>query len=121
HRAPVVLDVADHLLIRGDEAAGGGEGLRERPDDDVHLVLEPEMRRGAAALLAEHPHPVGIVQDQPGAVLLLQRHDPGQVGQVASMLNTPSTTISSPFLPWFSARICSSCSRSWCLNFATSA
>ena len=51
----------------GQEAAQAGEGLRERADDEVDLVLDAEVLGRAAAVRAQHADRVRVVDHQAGA------------------------------------------------------
>ena len=79
----MVLDVVDDAPRARHEPAHGGEGLGERPDDQVDLVLQPEVLGvplpvspstpvACASSTTTRPVPAG------------ELHDAGQVGDVAA-------------------------------------
>ena len=78
-----IAQVLDHLGRTGDEAAAGGEALREGAHPQVDLVLEPEELAGAGAAGAEHADGVRLVDHQPGAVAPAELDDRRQVAEVA--------------------------------------
>src|SRR5512143_3259371 len=70
------------VLVGHDEAADGRHGFAVGTHDDVHLLLEPEMLRGAPAGRSQHAYPVSVVDHQTGAVCLAQASDVGERGNV---------------------------------------
>ena len=78
-----VHEVVDHGLAGGDEAARGGERLRERADDDDPLGIEAEAREGALAVGAEYARCVGLIEDEDSVVRAGQLDECGEGGDVA--------------------------------------
>ena len=68
-RAGAVLDVVDDRRVAGDEAADRGHRLRERPHDQVDVVLEAEVLGRAAPGLAEDADAVRVVHHDAGREL----------------------------------------------------
>ena len=79
----VVPEVIDHLLGAHDEAADRRQRLRERADDQVHLVGDAEVGGGAVAFRAQHAHGVGVVDREDRAVPLSDFEQRRDVGDVA--------------------------------------
>ena len=74
-----VDQVLDDRGIAGDQAALGAERLRQRGrDDDVRLAGEPGLAHQADPARAGDAEPVGLVDDQQGAV---RRAHAGQLGE----------------------------------------
>ena len=71
------------LVRAGDEAAAGGERLRERAHPQVDAVLDAEQLGGAGAARAEHAGAVRLVDHQPRAVGAAQLGDLRQRRDVA--------------------------------------
>ena len=82
-RARLDAQVVDDLVRAGDEAAAGGERLRERPHPQVDAVLDPEQLGRPGPARAEHAGAVRLVDHQARAVGLAQLDDLGQRGDVA--------------------------------------
>src|SRR3954471_950453 len=82
-RARLDAQEVDHVVRAGDEAAAGGERLRERAHAQVDVVLAVEQLRRAPAELAQHADPVGLVDHQAGAVRAAERGHVGQRREVA--------------------------------------
>ncbi len=78
-----MFEVVAYGLGGGDEAAHAREGLAERPDDYVYVILEAEMVRDPRAPRAEDADAVGVVDEYAGPVLLRQLDDGGQIANVA--------------------------------------
>ena len=80
---PLAQQVDDGLR-RGHEAAhAAAERLAERAGDDLHALARAGQRRRAAALLAEMPVGVAVVDHDEGAVALGEVADLRQLGDVA--------------------------------------
>ena len=80
---PLAQQVDDRLR-RGDEAAhAAAERLAERAGDDLDAVAGAGQRRRAAALLAEMPVRMAIVDHDDGAVALGEIADLRELGDVA--------------------------------------
>ena len=73
----------DHLGGARDHAAARGQGLGERRHPQIHVGLDAEELAGACAARAEHAEAVGLVDHQPRAVLLAERDDLRQRGDIA--------------------------------------
>ena len=82
-RARLDAQVVDDLVRAGDEAAAGGERLRERAHPQVDAVLDPEQLGRPGPARAEHAGAVRLVDHQARAVRLAQLDDLGQRGDVA--------------------------------------
>ena len=79
----MVLDVVDHWLGAGDEAAQRGEGLAEGAHHQVYVVVDTQVSARPFAA-AQDADGVGVIHHQPGAVFLAQGDDLRQRGDVAS-------------------------------------
>src|SRR5206468_3277103 len=64
------------VVRSGDVASDDAEGLRERPEFDLDLVLDVEVRGDATTTVAEHAFAVGVVDVDHRAKFLA---DPGDV------------------------------------------
>lgn len=73
-RAGVVAQVVGNLLVGGNEASQGGEGLGEGSHDEVHVVGHAHVVAHAASLGPEDAYAVGLVDHHGGVVLLCQLH-----------------------------------------------
>ncbi len=69
-RPAVMLEVVDDVLAARHEAADRRQRLGEGAGDDVDLVRQPEVRRGALAVGAEDAEGVRVIDGEGGAVLL---------------------------------------------------
>jgi hypothetical protein len=79
----MVLDVVDHVLVADDEAAEGGEALREGAHGDIDLLHEVEVRRGTAALPQDADR-VRVVDVEASAARLADLHELRQVDDIAA-------------------------------------
>jgi hypothetical protein len=70
-----VLHEFDDVRIARYVAPHGGEGLGEGAHHEVDLVFEAEVLAGTAAVRAEHPDAVGVVDHEAHAEALLERDD----------------------------------------------
>ncbi len=80
--AGLVPQVVDDVGPAGHEAPDGGQGLAAGTHDQIHLILQTEVLRGAAALLAQDAGGVGVVHHDPAPVLPGEADDLGQVGDI---------------------------------------
>ena len=69
---------------RGHVAAEGSQGFGEGAHVDVDLIFKPEITRSAAAALADHAEPVGVVHHHAGAVFFREGADLGKLRNVAA-------------------------------------
>ena len=72
-----MLDVVDDCGVTGDEASHRRQGLGERAHHEIDLVLEPEVLGGSAPILTEDAESVGIVDEKPRFVAILELDDLG--------------------------------------------
>ena len=79
----VGAQIFDILALAGDETARAAERFGEAADDEVDLVGEAEVVRGAAALAAEHAEAVGVVEHVETVELLGGGDQLGEVSDVA--------------------------------------
>ena len=82
-RPTVVAEVVDDAVGRRHEPADRGQRLGEGARDDVHLVRQPEVRRGAVAVRAQDAQGVRVVQRQRSVVAPRHPHQGRDVGDVA--------------------------------------
>ena len=82
-RPAVVLEIVDHALGGGDEAADRRERLGEGARDDVDVVGHAEVGRGTVAVGAEDAEGMRVVERQRRAVLPRDPDEAGHVGDVA--------------------------------------
>ena len=79
-----VAEPVDDLGLGADEAAAGGEALRQRADDQVDVVgVDARVFAEPAPLVAEHADRMRLVEQQPGRMLLLQLDETRQIDDVA--------------------------------------
>ena len=79
-----VAHIVHHPFLGGHVSAQAGQRFGEGAHIHVHLILQVEIAGRAPAAFADGPKTVGIVHHDPGAVLLRQSDDVGQVRDVAA-------------------------------------
>ena len=90
-RTRAVIEKFDQVGVAGDVAAKRADRLRERADLDVDPAVHAEVIDRAAAVRAEHPARVGIVDHHDAAGFLGQlAQRPAAAPRSPSMLKTPS-------------------------------
>jgi hypothetical protein len=78
-RAAVMAQVLNHVGRTCDDTAHRRERLRERRQDQIDVIAEPEVTHSPRPVLAQYTERVGFVDENGGAMLLADGNEPRQL------------------------------------------